>query len=108
MRKVRFQTVAVDGFNVFYREAGPRDAPAALLLPRPVGPDGASEEFDPPAVVPEPEQIVVVFGPLLRRQHGRLPRLLRVGIVEKVRARHLALPPLRRSQCIEPRHIHIR
>src|SRR5439155_7272257 len=32
MRKVRFQTVAVDGFNVFYREAGPRDAPAALLL----------------------------------------------------------------------------
>jgi len=32
MRKVRFQTVAVDGFNVFYREAGPRDAPAILLL----------------------------------------------------------------------------
>src|SRR5215472_12667526 len=32
MRKVRFQTVAIDGFNVFYREAGPRDAPAVLLL----------------------------------------------------------------------------
>jgi len=32
MRKVRFETVAVDGFNVFYREAGPRDAPAVLLL----------------------------------------------------------------------------
>ena len=32
MRKVRFQTVAVDGFNVFYREAGPRDAPPVILL----------------------------------------------------------------------------
>jgi pimeloyl-ACP methyl ester carboxylesterase len=32
MRKVKFQTIAVDAFNVFYREAGPRDAPAVLLL----------------------------------------------------------------------------
>ena len=32
MRKVRFQTVAVDGLEILYREAGPKDAPAVLLL----------------------------------------------------------------------------
>jgi pimeloyl-ACP methyl ester carboxylesterase len=32
MHKVTFRKVDVDGFNVFYREAGPRDAPAILLL----------------------------------------------------------------------------
>jgi pimeloyl-ACP methyl ester carboxylesterase len=32
MRKVRFLKVDVDGFNIFYREAGPKDAPAILLL----------------------------------------------------------------------------
>ena len=30
--KVHHQTVAVDGLNVFYREAGPRGAPGVLLL----------------------------------------------------------------------------
>jgi len=29
---VNYRTVMVDGVNVFYREAGPRDAPAVLLL----------------------------------------------------------------------------
>jgi pimeloyl-ACP methyl ester carboxylesterase len=32
MVKVSFRKVDVDGFNIFYREAGPRDAPAFLLL----------------------------------------------------------------------------
>jgi pimeloyl-ACP methyl ester carboxylesterase len=32
MTEVRFQKVDVDGFNVFYREAGPKDAPVFLLL----------------------------------------------------------------------------
>jgi pimeloyl-ACP methyl ester carboxylesterase len=32
MDKVKFQKVDVDGFNIFYREAGPKDAPALLLL----------------------------------------------------------------------------
>jgi pimeloyl-ACP methyl ester carboxylesterase len=32
MTRVAYRTVAVDGVNVFYREAGPRDAPAILLL----------------------------------------------------------------------------
>ena len=32
MRKVNFCKVDVDGLNVFYREAGPKDAPAILLL----------------------------------------------------------------------------
>lgn len=32
MRKVSFRKVDVDGFDVFYREAGPKDAPAILLL----------------------------------------------------------------------------
>ena len=32
MRATRYQTVDVDGFKVFYREAGPADAPALLLL----------------------------------------------------------------------------
>ena len=32
MTKVRYQKADVDGFNVFYREAGPKDAPALLLL----------------------------------------------------------------------------
>lgn len=30
--QVRYRTVAVDGLDIFYREAGPRDAPAILLL----------------------------------------------------------------------------
>ncbi len=29
---VRYQTVKVDGLDIFYREAGPKDAPAILLL----------------------------------------------------------------------------
>jgi pimeloyl-ACP methyl ester carboxylesterase len=32
MRKVSFRKIDVDGFNIFYREAGPRDAPVLLLL----------------------------------------------------------------------------
>jgi pimeloyl-ACP methyl ester carboxylesterase len=32
MGKVRFQTAAVDGLNVFFREAGPRGAPVIVLL----------------------------------------------------------------------------
>lgn len=32
MTKVTFQKTDVDGFNIFYREAGPKDAPALLLL----------------------------------------------------------------------------
>ena len=32
MTKVHFQKVDVDGFNIFYREAGPKDAPVLLLL----------------------------------------------------------------------------
>ena len=32
MHKLSFRKVHVDGFNIFYREAGPRDAPAILLL----------------------------------------------------------------------------
>ena len=32
MTKVSFQKVDVDGFNIFYREAGPKDAPVLLLL----------------------------------------------------------------------------
>ena len=32
MRKISFRKVEVDGFNIFYREAGPRDAPVLLLL----------------------------------------------------------------------------
>jgi pimeloyl-ACP methyl ester carboxylesterase len=32
MFKVSFRKVDVDGFNIFYREAGPKDAPAILLL----------------------------------------------------------------------------
>ena len=32
MRKVSFRNVDVDGFNIFYREAGPKDAPVLLLL----------------------------------------------------------------------------
>ncbi|MEW6643326.1 MAG: alpha/beta hydrolase [Pseudomonadota bacterium] len=30
--RTRFQTIAADGVEIFYREAGPRDAPAILLL----------------------------------------------------------------------------
>lgn len=30
--RIRYKTVNVDGVNVFYREAGPKDAPALLLL----------------------------------------------------------------------------
>jgi pimeloyl-ACP methyl ester carboxylesterase len=29
---VRYKTVKIEGYNVFYREAGPKDAPAVLLL----------------------------------------------------------------------------
>jgi pimeloyl-ACP methyl ester carboxylesterase len=29
---IRYRTVAIDGLDIFYREAGPRDAPALLLL----------------------------------------------------------------------------
>jgi pimeloyl-ACP methyl ester carboxylesterase len=32
MRKLSFRKVDVDGFNIFYREAGPKDAPVLLLL----------------------------------------------------------------------------
>jgi pimeloyl-ACP methyl ester carboxylesterase len=32
MRKISFRKVDVDGFNIFYREAGPKDAPVLLLL----------------------------------------------------------------------------
>jgi len=32
MRKISFRKVDVDGFNIFYREAGSKDAPALLLL----------------------------------------------------------------------------
>jgi len=32
MRKISFRKVDVGGFNIFYREAGPRDAPVLLLL----------------------------------------------------------------------------
>jgi len=32
MRKISFRKVDVDGFNIFYREAGPEDAPVLLLL----------------------------------------------------------------------------
>jgi pimeloyl-ACP methyl ester carboxylesterase len=32
MRKISFRKVNVDGFNIFYREAGPKDAPVLLLL----------------------------------------------------------------------------
>ena len=32
MNDTHFRTVDVDGLNIFYREAGPRDAPALLLL----------------------------------------------------------------------------
>jgi pimeloyl-ACP methyl ester carboxylesterase len=32
MRKIGFRKVDVDGFNIFYREAGPKDAPVLLLL----------------------------------------------------------------------------
>ncbi|HXB51691.1 MAG TPA: alpha/beta fold hydrolase, partial [Rhizomicrobium sp.] len=32
MTKVTFQKADIDGFNVFYREAGPKGAPALLLL----------------------------------------------------------------------------
>ena len=32
MSKVSFRKVDVDGFNIFYREAGPKDAPVLLLL----------------------------------------------------------------------------
>ena len=32
MNATHFRTVDVDGLNIFYREAGPRDAPALLLL----------------------------------------------------------------------------
>ena len=32
MTKVSFKKADVDGFNVFYREAGPKDAPTILLL----------------------------------------------------------------------------
>jgi pimeloyl-ACP methyl ester carboxylesterase len=32
MHKVRFRKVDADGINIFYREAGPKDAPAILLL----------------------------------------------------------------------------
>lgn len=30
--QVQHQTVAVDGLDIFYREAGPRNAPGVLLL----------------------------------------------------------------------------
>src|SRR5262245_37846295 len=29
---VHYRTASIDGVNVFYREAGPRDAPAVVLL----------------------------------------------------------------------------
>ena len=32
MNPIRHNTIAIDGLNVFYREAGPADAPAILLL----------------------------------------------------------------------------
>src|SRR5262252_908030 len=32
MHKLSFRKVDVDGFNIFYREAGSKDAPAILLL----------------------------------------------------------------------------
>ena len=32
MRKISFRNVDVDGFNIFHREAGPKDAPVLLLL----------------------------------------------------------------------------
>lgn len=32
MDAIRYRTAAVDGLNIFYREAGPADAPALLLL----------------------------------------------------------------------------
>ena len=32
MASIRYRTADVDGFKVFYREAGPADAPRLLLL----------------------------------------------------------------------------
>ena len=32
MAPIRYSTADVDGFKVFYREAGPADAPKLLLL----------------------------------------------------------------------------
>ena len=32
MNKVSFRKIDVDGLNIFYREAGPKDAPTILLL----------------------------------------------------------------------------
>ena len=32
MNKVSFREIDVDGVNIFYRQAGPKDAPATLLL----------------------------------------------------------------------------
>jgi pimeloyl-ACP methyl ester carboxylesterase len=32
MHKVSFRKADVEGFNIFYREAGPRDAQTVLLL----------------------------------------------------------------------------
>ena len=35
MTKVKFRKADVDGFNIFYREAGPKDGPTILLLHEP-------------------------------------------------------------------------
>ena len=32
MQSTRYRSVKVDGLSVFYREAGPQDAPTILLL----------------------------------------------------------------------------
>jgi hypothetical protein len=34
MALIKYRTADVDGFKVFYREAGPTDAPMLLLLQR--------------------------------------------------------------------------
>ena len=33
MTHVRFQNLDIEGVGIFYREAGPKDAPVVLLLP---------------------------------------------------------------------------
>jgi pimeloyl-ACP methyl ester carboxylesterase len=43
-KPVRYQTVKVDGLSIFYREAGPKDAPALLLLH---GLPSSSRMFEP-------------------------------------------------------------
>src|ERR1017187_9849828 len=78
-----YRTIHIDGLSIFYREAGPKDAPILLLLH---GLPSSSRMFEPLfARLSESETIRVHVRPL-RRDHESFHRSARTLVLHAVHA----------------------